>query len=266
VNKIIKNTPPKVNVSIDSRLGFKPFAVGGSFCTDYHYVSKIMSEIRRTYGLAKIKILISKILYTQYWCNYSINDIEGEEWRSLAGIYNGVYKISSHGRCKRLVGYGCWQERILKQNIVNGVCRVTLSVNKKKEQLGIHTLVASAFVPFVEGKPIIHHDNDISVYNHYKNLIRATQKENVNAGFIKGRICKNLPPSIKGELHPSFGKSLSTETKNKISNSRKRYSDEFIRLVIKEFNLGNTITELNKRHGISISYLSQLVNKKVNRC
>lgn len=264
-----KNTPLKVSVSDISCIGFKPLTVGGSFCTDYHYVSKIMSEIRSVYGNDKIKQIASKILYIQHWCNYSINNIEGEIWVDLPDEYTGVYMVSSHGRVKRLVGYACLTERILRQNVVNGSCTVTLSVNSNKKRYLVHQLVASVFVPFVDDKPIIHHDNDISLYNHYTNLVRCTQKENVQEGFRKGRICNNLPKGIKGVNHHSYGKHLSHEAKIKMSNTKKLYSDEIIKEIIFKYNSGDKQANLCREYNISRSYVSQLVTgkkKRYNQC
>lgn len=258
----LKNIPLKISVSDMSYIRFKPLIVGGIFCTDYHYVSKVMSEIRSVNGNEKIKKIASKILYTQYWCNYSIDNIEGEIWKDLPNEYFGVYMVSSHGRVKRLIGYSCWTERILKQNVVRGACTVTLSVNSSKKNFLVHRLVASVFVPLVQGKPIIHHNNDISLHNHYTNLIRCTQRENVQEGFKKGRICNNLPKSLNGVNHHSFGRKLSDQQKLKISNSKKKYSNDLLNEILLEYKLGARQVDLSKKYNISASYISQLVNHK----
>ena len=85
--------------------------------------------------------------------------MEIEIWKDIEG-FEGLYQISNLGRCKRLFGENCSQERIIKPN--NG--RFVLSKDNTQTMYAIDYLVAAYFVEKPKryvGK-LIHIDGDKS--------------------------------------------------------------------------------------------------------
>lgn len=113
-------------------------------------------------------------------------DISGEEWRAVVG-YEGLYEISSFGRVRslpRTVNRGGRAMQIaglpmrLKTNRC-GYLYVNISKGGKQIAIGVHRLVADAFIPNPEGKPEVNHlDNDTG-NPMVDNLAWATRAENM---------------------------------------------------------------------------------------
>lgn len=139
-----------------------------------------------------------------------------EEWRDVVG-YEGLYKVSSHGRIKSY--HARYKKpRILKTSMTTtGYRKVELAKNKVKKSYKIHRLVAEAFIPNEENKPYINHLDSNPLNNNVDNLEWCTQKENM--------------------IHSSiFGNHKSFAWKNK-------------ELVISEYISGKSITYLAKKYG-----------------
>ena len=104
-----------------------------------------------------------------------------ELYKDILGC-EGIYQVSNLGNVKRLVGYQCKAERILKP-IDNGFgyLSVSLSINGKVAQLYVHRLVATAFILNVSSNPKVNqvnHINGIKNDNHFENLEWVTSSEN----------------------------------------------------------------------------------------
>lgn len=106
-----------------------------------------------------------------------------EEWRDIIG-YEGIYQVSNLGRVRRLKLY---------YKIVNSICnltreydgylRINLTKDKKHKKYPVHRLVAKAFIPNSENKPIINHLNGIRDDNRVANLEWVTHSENHRHAF-----------------------------------------------------------------------------------
>lgn len=98
-----------------------------------------------------------------------------EEWREIEDT-NSLYFVSSKGRvlsmCNRI-------PRILKPFMCNGYLYVSIMGYDRK----ISRLVAQAFIPNPEKKPIVHHKNHIKTENIISNLAWATHSENTMAYY-----------------------------------------------------------------------------------
>lgn len=124
-----------------------------------------------------------------------------EIWKDIVG-YEGIYKISSLGKIKsydRIVDFNKIKalrpSKLLKTRVGKGGYEYTVvSVNKKRETLKIHRMVAIAFIPNLENKLCVNHINGIKTDNRADNLEWVTYSENsihaVSIGLKKG---------IKGE-------------------------------------------------------------------
>lgn len=107
-----------------------------------------------------------------------------ELWADIQG-YEGLYKISSHGRV-----WSCRKNRCLKDIITNnGYCRVHLVNNGSVKSMAIHRLVAMAFIPNPENKPTVNHKNEDKKDNHVENLEWATiAEQNIHGTRIERAI------------------------------------------------------------------------------
>jgi len=143
-----------------------------------------------------------------------------EKWKPIKG-FEGVYKISSHGRLKSFKS--ALRGRILSNINKNGdYISVVLGVKDKIRYCRIHVLVAEAFISENhEGLEVNHIDGN-KQNNHIDNLEWVTRKENIrqaislNPNILKGMIHYNkyVRPKKIRQL------TLSGELINKFNNAK----------------------------------------------
>jgi len=190
--------------------------------------------------------------------NFNINNLFGEQWRSVAG-YEGIYQVSSFGRIKRLAGKSCLKDRLLKQSKFGiGYRRVVLSINAEKKSRPSHILVAQQFIPNPNNYPIVMHNDDDPENNNVYNLIWGTQKQNIQDCHKKGRAANNLP-KLSGKNHPCFGKHLSYKSRKKMSDTKKKITDQQIEMAKSLVASGISQRQAAKKSGLSGAYLCQLI-------
>lgn len=163
-----------------------------------------------------------------------------EKWKSIQG-YEGQYDVSNLGKVKSVRrkalngnGYQKKKDRLLKPHInKGGYATVALCKDGKPKVFLVHRLVAIAFIPNPEGKPIVDHIDTNPLNNAVDNLRWCTQKENCNNP--KSRANNSLSkvghpqycPSeisrqnIKRAHEASRGKSLSDEHKKALSEAHR---------------------------------------------
>ena len=125
-------------------------------------------------------------------------EIMQENWKDIIG-FEGLYQVSDMGRVKSLErfifkkmyggGLHCYKrkERIKKFDIVRDYCTVELSKASTKERFKVHRLVATAFIPNPENKPVVNHIDNSPLNNCVTNLEWCTHKENIAHCVSQGR-------------------------------------------------------------------------------
>ena len=103
------------------------------------------------------------------------NSETDEEWKEIDWT-DSNYFISSKGRVLSLCNK---KPRVLKAFMCNGYLCVSICGHDRR----INRLVANAFIPNPEGKPIAHHKNHDKTKNTVANLAWATHSENTIAYF-----------------------------------------------------------------------------------
>ena len=159
-----------------------------------------------------------------------------EIWKDIPG-YEGIYVVSNFGKVKSLQrtrkgSYGSIRivyEKILNHKIdKDGYHIVTLSKEGKTKCIGVHRLVAQAFLPNIYNLPMINHKDENPSNNFVDNLEWCTAKYNRNYGTsiergletkLKNGIIKNVFPKGLKSSDPKLYYKIKYETKIK-NNTR----------------------------------------------
>lgn len=119
-----------------------------------------------------------------------------ELWKPVVN-FEDSYEVSDRGRVRsidRKVASGIRHNdsvmrtgKILKYNVKrNGYAQISLSRNGKVKSIGVHRLVAMAFIENPESKATVNHKNGNKLDNRAENLEWATQKENSQHAYDTG--------------------------------------------------------------------------------
>lgn len=122
-----------------------------------------------------------------------------------------------------------------------GYERVNIRNNGKRTNYFIHRLLAIAFIPNPENKPIINHINGNRADNRLENLEWVTYAENVQDGFKRGRMGKS-PKGEKSPHHILKAKDIPT--------------------IRKMLNQGKTCRYIGDLFGVSISTIYSIKSRK----
>src|SRR5690625_126948 len=151
---------------------------------------------------------------------------ENEIWKDVVG-YEGYYEVSNVGRVKRVRRHitgkngvtRYWKGRILAQTKnLDGYMTVILSKKGKTNILGVHRLVAKAFIKNPNNKPVTNHKDENKENNNVDNLEWCTIAYNNAYGTRIERMKSNkqfqkrhkenrkpvLKVSLNGELVERF--------------------------------------------------------------
>ena len=94
-----------------------------------------------------------------------------EIFANITGYPN--YQISNHGNVKVIK-----TQKVLKPSLQHGYCYVKLSSNVGNLATTIHVLVATAFIPKIDGSEFVDHIDHDRTNNHTNNLRWVTRQEN----------------------------------------------------------------------------------------
>ncbi|WP_202980718.1 HNH endonuclease [Alteromonas sp. RKMC-009] len=112
--------------------------------------------------------------------------------------YENLYEVSSLGRVSNY-------RKIMKTYSINsGYQAVKLSKDGKKKSFLVHRLIATAFVPNPENKPVVNHIDGNKLNNAASNLEWVTTAENLQHARDTG---------LKTYNNPSTGLKLGTKSK-----------------------------------------------------
>lgn len=162
--------------------------------------------------------------------NRSLQDMTGEEWRSIEG-YEGLYMASSVGRVKSLNYNHTGKENILKQcKDKDDYLIVNLWKYEKQKSHRVQRLVANAFIPNPENKPQVNHISeplydDENKYlakkdNRVVNLEWCDSKYNVNYGTGRKRSAeKHSKKVLCVETNKVYPSSMEAERQTGIANA-----------------------------------------------
>lgn len=172
-----------------------------------------------------------------------LSDEPGEIWKDILE-YKGLYQISTHGRVKRLIGWKCSRERIIKQRWwrkgFSYLC-VELCKNGKRKPYKIHRLVLETFTgPLPHGKESRHLDGN-RINNHLNNLQYGTKSENTLDSVRHGTHI-----DIRGSKHH-----LAKLTEEKVLRIRQLLKD------------GHSGVEIARQFDVSIASISNIKLRKI---
>lgn len=115
--------------------------------------------------------------------------MKNEIWKDVKE-YEGLYKVSTLGRIKSLKFN---KEKILKQEKTqDGYLTVRLRKDGNVKHIGVHRLVAQAFIMNLNNLPQVNHKDEIKTNNNVDNLEWCTQQYNMSYGSRTKKISKQV--------------------------------------------------------------------------
>lgn len=136
--------------------------------------------------------------------------IVNEQWKPVPG-YEGIYEISDMGRLRSL------ERDVVKSDVVqhrrlrmkkqwpndDGYMCVKLSRDGHNDNVGVHRLVAAAFIPNPQRLPEVNHKDGDRVNNRVDNLEWVTHAGNVADAIARGTHISLR--DLRGENNPNYG-------------------------------------------------------------
>lgn len=118
----------------------------------------------------------------------------------------------------------------------------------------VHRLVANAFVPNPENKPQVNHLDGNKENNHYKNLMWATNRENVIHAFETGLASRKLTRDAAKQLRSMYPEFTMEQLAERFSIP----SSHVCRILQNKVYYDNTYTPPTGRHKGASNYLAKL--------
>lgn len=120
-----------------------------------------------------------------------------ELWKDIKN-YEAIYQVSDHGQIRRLKGYRCKKQRLLKPKYVNKYPSVDLCNNGLSKNYRMHTLVLNTFIGHKPKGMECRHLDGNPVNNKLSNLKWGTHSENQQDSIKHGTF---FHPDNRGEKH-----------------------------------------------------------------
>ena len=148
-----------------------------------------------------------------------------EIWKDIKN-YEVLYQVSNLGKI-----YSKKNKKILKNNIRNTYYIIQLTKDKKRKSFQVHRLVAEAFIPNPQNKPIVNHINYNRLDNRVNNLEWCSQKENVNHSICNMKHKKSITHSNTNEKYITYRKDTN---KYRLTIDKKEYQCKTLDEAIKK--------------------------------
>lgn len=177
-----------------------------------------------------------------------MNKSTQEIWKDIPG-YEGFYQVSNHGRVKSLarknaVGHNL-KEKVLSSSGTTYI-HVALCKNGNKFPIGMHQLVAKAFIPNPNNLPFINHIDSDPTNNHVSNLEWCTPQHNVIHGFKAGGRLPSGAALLKGSKNPTA-----------------KLTSNDVRLIRVKHKYGTSALDLSKQFSVDRSIVYKIVKRKI---
>lgn len=108
-----------------------------------------------------------------------------EIWKDIEG-FEGQYQVSDLGRVMSLVTNHGKPQRKLKPQHERNYLYVNLSIKDRGHTKDVHRMVAKAFVPNPDSKPMVNHIDGSKLNNNASNLEWVTCSENHKHAYASG--------------------------------------------------------------------------------
>lgn len=149
--------------------------------------------------------------------------MDNEIWKDIAG-YEGLYQVSNFGRVKSLNYNGSRKDKIMVPYNVHGYRRIRISREKQAVSVGVHRLVAQAFILNPENKPQVNHIDGDKSNNNVSNLEWVNSSENTRHAYrvlghraSGGRPKKRIKNLDTGEIFSSVKEAATLTGTNRTS-------------------------------------------------
>jgi hypothetical protein len=156
-----------------------------------------------------------------------------EVWKKVPSHQN--YSVSNIGRVKRdkcvIVDKNGvslnYQEKIIKQELVRGYLRVSLSNKSVVKRFLVHRLVAECFINRKPNQDYVNHKDGVKVNNHESNLEWCTSSENeLHSYKILGKInhIRKLSDIQVSDIRSNCIKGVNNQFRGNVSDYAKKYN------------------------------------------
>lgn len=179
---------------------------------DKNYVYASLSYAPYKSKQISVKSILDDLFDEHIYKDHSLDDLEGEVWKDVVG-WEYCYEVSNFGRVKTKS-----RMRNGRSNTVvsvsskikdtyfdeDGYERVCLYFENKSKLLGVHRLVAEAFIPNPNNLPQVNHKDGDKANNTVDNLEWVTNTENIRHSIQIGIRTPGCKPVVRQEDNKEF--------------------------------------------------------------
>lgn len=159
---------------------------------NYLYCS--LTGVDRVSKQISVKQVMDACFDEHVYSDHSADNLEDETWKDVVGWENS-YEVSNLGRIRtkeRIAtnkrGFTSAIRTKLKVAYIDGdgYQRISLYEDGRTQLLGVHRVVASAFIPNPDGFPQVNHKNGDKADNRVENLEWVTNTQNIQHSIQLG--------------------------------------------------------------------------------